>query len=341
MKTKKNLPTVCILLLIFFTCATALGDTTTVRVAAVQTQSIEGDVAANLKNATALVEAAAADGAYLILLPEVMPSGYVVSTELWDAGETDNGPTVTWLKETSRRLGVWLGTSFIEAEGEHFYNSFVMTNPQAEIAGTVRKQELPGHETLYTKKYAGPHVIETDFGTVGVGICYETTLCFFMRMMHELSVDLVLLPTADPVPQAEADRPPEQWDHNLMETALLYAQALGVPAVLANQGGEWHSPLLGGLLPDQDSIFRGQSTIADSDGTVTETLDQEEGVIVGDVVLDPDRKNPAVPECYGLYCKEMPPGTDLYQAITETIGTMYYSLSIERMQKALAISSGE
>ena len=59
------------------------------------------------------------------------------------------------------------------------------------------------------------------------------------------------------------------------------------------------------------------------------------------MVLDPTPKNSAIPECYGLYCKEMPPGTELYQVIAETIGTLYYNFSIERRLKALAISSGQ
>ena len=53
------------------------GGTTTIRVAAVQAQSLPGQIEANLDHAAGLVEQAAAQGASIVALPELFSCGYV------------------------------------------------------------------------------------------------------------------------------------------------------------------------------------------------------------------------------------------------------------------------
>ena len=93
-----------------------------------------------------------------------------MSFDTWDAGEPSNGKTVQWLKATSRRLHVWLGTSFLEADGADFYDTFVLTAPSGEEAGRVRKQNPAGPEAYFFRGDIGPHVITTAIGKIGVGI---------------------------------------------------------------------------------------------------------------------------------------------------------------------------
>jgi N-carbamoylputrescine amidase len=107
----------------------AENQTVTIRVAAVQMESQNGDIKRNLAHATVFVEEAARKGARLIALPELMPTGYILTKEIWNAAEESNGFTVQWLKKNAARLGVFLGTSFLEADGDDFFNTFVMTDP--------------------------------------------------------------------------------------------------------------------------------------------------------------------------------------------------------------------
>lgn len=133
----------------------AAGHKKILRVAAVQMISENGDISGNLRRATGFVEKAVARGAKLILLPEFMPPGYILTEEIWNGGEPKEGPTVVWMKATSKRLGVWLGTSYLEAEGEDFYNTFVITNPEGEEDGRVRKQSPAVGEAFFTKGQGG------------------------------------------------------------------------------------------------------------------------------------------------------------------------------------------
>lgn len=114
----------------------------------------------NLCRAARFIEDAAAKGAELILLPELMPSGYTLTEAIWEGAEPFYGPTTRWMKEISQRLGVYLGTSFLEAEGDDFYNSFVLTTPAGEIAGRVRKNPPASFEAYFFRAGDDPHWID-------------------------------------------------------------------------------------------------------------------------------------------------------------------------------------
>ena len=112
----------------------------TLRVAAVQVPSRNGAIAENLAHAEAFVAEAARQGAALVLLPEFLPTGYLLAPEIWHAAEPAVGPTVRWLSAQALRHGVFVGTSFLEADGDDFINTFVLAAPDGSEAGRVWKQ---------------------------------------------------------------------------------------------------------------------------------------------------------------------------------------------------------
>jgi len=311
------------------------------RVAAVQMMCVNGDVQANLDRALGLVDEAGERGAELIILPEFMPNGYLFSKEIWDTAETREGPTVAWLKEHSGRLGVWLGTSYLEAEGEDFYNTFVLTNPDGEEDGRVRKQTPAFAEAYFTRGDSGPHVIDTGIGRIGVGICYENQLAYIPRLMCSQSVDLMLMPHSAPSPMPNPLFPRkyvEIYNLHLKDLAPHYAALLGVPVVMVNKSGRWDSPIPFMPLLTQHSSFPGLSSIVDSDGTLKARLGSEEGVIVEEVTLDPSRKTGVKPTCRGRWARKEPWVINVFRLV-EAMGSAWYGMSGERKRRALEISS--
>ncbi len=301
-----------------------------VRLAAVQMESKNGLVQANLEHATPLVEQAARQGAALILLPEFMPCGYIFTTAIWDGAEPKQGPTVQWLCENSKRLGVWLGTSFLEAEGEDFFNTFVLASPDGQEAGRVRKQTAAAFEAFFTRGGPGPHAIDTELGKIGVGICYENQLSYLPQMMCRQSVDLLLMPHSYPKIA--------QMVFSLRELAACHARLLGVPAIMCNKSGPFRTGYPGIPFYQSNSSFPGLSTIADSDGSIKAQLGDEEGIIVKEVTFDPDRKIQKPPRRYGRWALKGPwfRGSVI---VVETVGRLWYTLSLERKRKARLVSS--
>ena len=314
----------------------------TLRVAAVQMESQNGRVEANLERATRFVDQAAEQGGKLIILPEFMPTGYVYTKDIWEGAETKEGPTVGWLRENAKRLGVWLGTSFLEAEGEDFFNTFVLMKPDGQEAGRVRKQTSALFEAFFVKGDAGPHVIDTEFGKVGVGICYENQLAYIPSMMCEYSVDLLLMPHSAPTPSTSvlvSRKNADDFNRGLEELAPHYARVLGVPAVMINKSGPWQTSLPGLPFLQQDSSFPGLSTICDSDGTIKAQMGNEEGLVVEDVILDPSRKTGRTPPCYGRWAVKQRIPIPAPQVI-EAFGKTWYALSTDRKRRARQISAG-
>ena len=138
----------------------------TVTLAAAQMTSLDGCILENLTRASHMAAQAKTQGAACVLFPEFMLQGYRLTPKLWDAAERFDGPTVHWLGETARNLGVYVGTSFLEAKNGHFFNTFVLAEPSGKIAGAVRKRSPSMWEAYFFKGERGnPYGIRTWGGS--------------------------------------------------------------------------------------------------------------------------------------------------------------------------------
>jgi N-carbamoylputrescine amidase len=113
------------------------------RVAAVQAISRNGDVEGNLRRATKLVERAATNGAKLVVCPEFLATGYAFEPAIWDAAEAVDGPTERWLRAMAQKHAVTIGASYLEVEGEDFFNTFTLVDPDG-VCGRVARNPFPG-----------------------------------------------------------------------------------------------------------------------------------------------------------------------------------------------------
>lgn len=304
-----------------------------VRVAAIQMVCDAGKVRDNLKHAQEMVEEAVKKGAELVLLPELMPSGYMATEAIWDYAETMDGQSVTWLKAVAEEHKIYLGFTFLEAEGEDFYNTFILATPKGDIAGRVRKSPPASIEANFYKAGNDPHVIETELGRIGVSICYENLLYDRICELSKLSVDIVLSPSAAGRPKAILPGDVRRFENMLKQWRGLYGQVLGVPNVIANRVGPLETELPG-MLPYLKSSFPGLSVITDSDGKVLKKLGEEEGIIVADVHLDPNRKKTALPKCHGKMWAMPVPWYAFIWPMTQKTGEKAYNKSQVRPVKA-------
>ncbi|HJZ70448.1 MAG TPA: carbon-nitrogen hydrolase family protein [Vicinamibacterales bacterium] len=305
------------------------------RIAVVQMPSVDHDIDANLRRAAAFAEQAAKQGAEFVLFPEFMATGSYLSFDTWDFAEPSNGKSVQWLKSTSRRFQVWLGASFFEAAGSDFYDTFVLTTPSGDEAGRVRKQIPAGPEAYFFRGEAGPHVISTAIGKIGVGICAENYYCFAATEFVNESADIVIMPHASPDMSRGGGLPSPPGTH----LASWYARKLGVPVAMVNKVGRSYKPP-----PNEiDGVFPGRSAIVDSDGAVLQSMDDKEGIGIATISLDPRRKAHATVVCTGVGIAELAVGGAQGAASVEAEyerARKSYEANPARKAKALAISSG-
>lgn len=316
-------------------------NTTTITVASVQLACEFGDLEGNLRRATNFVGQAASQGAKLVLLPELMPGGYTLTEKIWDTAEPLDGPTTQWMRSLSQRLGVFLGTTFLEAEGEHFYDTFVLTDPDGKIAGRVRKSPPASFEAYFFTAGNDPHWFDTSIGRIGVGICFENALYERYSDLHEGKIDLYLRPFSGA--SFEAKFPIRQRDADVLNAALRdgtaeTARLMGIPVVMSNKVGRLITKLPANF-PPQDVEFPGFSAIADGDGTLLGQLGPgQEGVVVGTVNLDPNRKQKnKVPRKFGRWTAKMPWWAFIW-TFTQRLGEKSYAKNAVRKSKALEVS---
>jgi len=311
------------------------------RVAAVQMVSAIREVESNLKRASRLVEEAARAGATLVLLPELFSAGYCLCERAWDFAEPEGGRTETWLCDTASRLGVYVGGCYPLASGEDFYIVFALATPGGGIAGRVPKQKPASFEAYLFRGQISRHIIETQLGRIGVGICYENAFRFLAEAMIAGDADIMLMPFSAPTPKETWYFPRKSVDAYLASYrhgASKYARLLGIPAIQVNQCGDWHSNLPS-FFPPQHSKFHGQSEIADNTGEVLAELGDQESVIVGDVTLDPARKICKLPDEVSRlrhWISPLPNCFKIFPTI-EALGRRWYARSVRRREKAKAV----
>jgi N-carbamoylputrescine amidase len=265
----------------------------TLRVGGIQVESRNFDVQGNLRRAEALVAVAAERGAELVLCPEFLAPGYIYDPAIWSVAEPRGGPTEIWLARMALQHGLYIGASYLEASGDDFFNTFTLMRPDGTVAGRVQKESLPGFEGWFFRSSSEPKVIQTELGRIGVGICHDNNTARFMRRVNQDRVDLLLMPHSAPCITMGPLR--LVGDHArvmLRGLAGFYSEKFGVPTVMANKaaGEDSWSPVPCVPLVRLRFKFFGQSTISSADGNECDQLDEQEGVVVADVVLDSKQK---------------------------------------------------
>ena len=309
----------------------------TLRIAAVQVESHDGAIDANLARAEPFVAEAAAAGAKLVLCPEFLAAGYIYDAAIWKSGELRGGPTERWLTRLAAQHGIYLGASYLEADGDDFFNTFTLAAPDGSIAGRVRKESLPVFEGWYFKSCAQPKTIDTALGRIAVGICQDNHTARFMRQIADASPDLIVMPHSAPCAPFAAPLVREGLD----EAPPFYARAFGVPVMLVNKARtRTRSPLPGIPFVRVPFSFPGRSMVVDSDARVIAQLRATEGIVLGDVTLDPARKRrPTVPRGYwSRRPTRYPRAAGAFLVMMERLGTRAYTASAARVAAARAIT---
>jgi len=288
-----------------------------------------------LDKAEAYIQHAAAQGAQLILLPELLPNGYGLNESAWKGAEPMDGCAVNWLKAQAKKYGAYIGFTFLETDGEDFYNAFVLADPSGEIAGRVRKSPAPAVESYFYKEGKDSHIIDTELGRIGVNICYEMLLHERVNELYEANIDLCLQPSAAGRPKPFIPGDVARLEKALINARSVHYQALGVPIIMANRVGKLEGRLPG-VMGYLKSSFLGGSYISDSNGEILKAMDQsgQEGVVISQVTLDPKYKPTMPPQRYGKIWAVPMPWFGFIFPMTQVWGEKSYANNPRREDKA-------
>lgn len=167
-------------------------------VCGVQLAPLPGETRANAERIAAEIEAAAADGAELVVFPEAALTGYVFRSleETLESAVEPNGPEVARLSHACAAAGVHVVCGAIEREGDDAFNSAFVLGPDGPL-GRYRKIHTLclGADRFTRPGETAPAVFRLPFGTVGVHICYDGTFPETARVLRLAGAQLLVLPT--------------------------------------------------------------------------------------------------------------------------------------------------
>lgn len=254
-----------------------------VTVAAVQMRCYP-EVEKSLAAAEKMVRQAAAQGADIILLPELFAREYFCQQRRYDfynyAMPTEQDPAVQMGMRLAKELQVVLPISFYERDLNRLYNSIACIDADGTILGVYRKTHIPDDHFYQEKFYFSPgdsgfRVFNTKYGVIGIGICWDQWFPETARCLALQGAEILFYPTAiGSEPILECDSMPH-W-RRVMQG---HAAANLLPVVAANRIGlEEVTPCEANNNQSSALNFYGSSFITDGTGEIltSASRDKEE-----------------------------------------------------------------
>ncbi len=261
---------------------------TTMRVAAIQMTST-ADIASNLLQADALIDAAAAERASLVLLPENFGMMGLHARDKLGTSEADgDGVQQAFLARTARRHGIHViggSVPLTSNDPGHVWQSLLVYGPDGARVARYDKVHLfrytHGDEDYDEARtiVAGstPAAFEAPCGRVGLSICYDIRFPELYRALGDLA--LAVVPAAFTARTGEA-----HWETLLRARAIenqCYVLAAAQTGVHPGGRRTW-----------------GHSMLVDPWGEIVACRAEGPGFVVGDVdplrLADVRRRLPAL-----------------------------------------------
>jgi len=172
-----------------------------------------GDLAYNRTLTERAIRSAALQGAQVVVLPELVQSGYLFADrdEALSLSETTDGPTLRLWTALAKELNVVVVGGFCERlQGDALANSAAMIDPQG-LRAVYRKAHLWDAESeIFSPGNEAPPVVETVHGRIGMLICYDLEFPEWVRLPALAGAELLCAPVNWPDgPRPPTERPAE------------------------------------------------------------------------------------------------------------------------------------
>ena len=243
------------------------------RVAALRLGPELGAPAANRRATVAAIAQAAQAGARLVVLPELVTSGYCFAdvAEARACAEPVPGPSTAAWQEAAERHGIVVVGGLCESDGQgRLWNTAVVVDAGG-VRARYRKLHLWGREPeLFSRGEERPPVVETAVGRIGVAICYDLWFPELARDLAGRGAELLAVPS-------NLSRSPAQpgLPHLDVVVAIATAHVNRVHLVLADRcrterGAEW---LGAALVVDADGTLLAGPPPGDEDAMAIADVD--------------------------------------------------------------------
>ncbi|MCB6183106.1 N-carbamoylputrescine amidase [Leeia sp. TBRC 13508] len=265
-----------------------------ITVAAVQMASGDWDIQKNIDRADRLIRSAAAQGAQIIVCPELFMMPYFCidqnANHFAHAHPAENHPGLIHFAALAKELNVVIPVGFFEKAGYAYFNSIAIIDADGSNLGVYRKTHIPDGPG-YTEKFyftpgdTGFKVWQTKYAKLGVGICWDQWYPETARSMALMGAEILCFPTIiGSEPQNNHLDSAPHWQRTMQG----HAAANMMPLIAANRiGSETGLGNANGTQAPFTNNFYGSSFIADHTGEkVAEANRTDESILIARFDLD-------------------------------------------------------
>lgn len=130
----------------------------------------------------------------IICLPETFPTGRSGrGTPVSEIAEKVPGPVTNIFAEFAKKNNCYIICPIVTADKGHYYNAAVVIDRKGSVVGEYRKMYPVSSEIRagITAGPAEPPLIETDFGKIGIQICFDANWHEGWRAYSRLGAEIV------------------------------------------------------------------------------------------------------------------------------------------------------
>lgn len=174
------------------------------RVALYQCEPLPLDVSGNLTRLERQAQAAAAQGAQLLVCPEMFLTGYNIGAKACaELAQAQDGPAAQRIAEIARQYAIAILYGYPERSVEQrVYNAVQLIDSRGERSSNYRKTHLFSEldKSMFSAGEDLCPVVELNGWRLGMLICYDVEFPENTRRLALAGAELILVPTANMAP---------------------------------------------------------------------------------------------------------------------------------------------
>ena len=246
-----------------------------IRVAVLQGTGLVNSPQQNLNRLASRAQEARAQGADLLVTPELYVSGYAPSLVHTTDGEVQRRQ----LADIAVSAGLAIVGSTVEHDRDRHYISASFFDRDGAELTRYRKQHLFGaaEKDAFDAGEAAPAVVRFNGVNIALGICFDIEFPEFVRAAAVAGAELLCVPTAVPLREGGQQASAAPTDAHPFDTRLIPAMVVPTRAL--------ESQLFIAYANHAGPHFAGLSTVADPYGRRLAAAGDDAALIVADIAV--------------------------------------------------------
>lgn len=247
------------------------------RVALAQ-MSNAGSMESNLVKSINAIKEASQQGADLVLFPEVQLTEFFPQYRLQDVTAyqvTLDSDIVKRFCAACKENNIMAVPNVYLSEKGKNYDASILIDRMGQIKGVQKMVHIAQAEQFFEQDYYAPsedgfNVFETEFGKIGIVVCFDRHYPESIRTEALKGANLILIPTVNT--KAE---PSEMFEWELRVQAFQSSVAIAMCNRIGVEG---------------EMVFSGESIVVDENGNVIKKADDTEQILYAEIDLEKSEK---------------------------------------------------